>query len=257
MNGSLSPIRICGVTDDFIVLEKPPHWLSHPSKPSHTQSVWHELATVFGQPPPALINRLDRETSGLMLAARNREAASIFGKKMMRHEIRKEYVAVVWGICLRDHFFIDRPIDREQLYRDDTKIYLKQMTLDEDEAARAAARNYKGIRPDALTEVWTQKRFRGFSLLRLRLHTGRMHQIRVHLAHVGHPVVGDKIYGPDENLYLEFIQTGWTERLREQLLLERHALHAKHLSFTWKDKTCAYEAEIPQDMRDFLVAIGG
>ena len=106
----------------------------------------------------------------------------------------------------------------------------------------------------ARTRFETVRRFeRGgggerFALVRAHPETGRLHQIRVHLAHTGHPVVGDKIYGPDENCYLEFIDTGWTPALARRLLMNRHALHAHRLTFA--DRTV--EAPLPADMTDFL-----
>ena len=82
--------------------------------------------------------------------------------------------------------------------------------------------------------------------------TGRTHQIRVHLSSAGLPIVGDKIYGPDENLYLEFIQTGWTPRLAAELLLERHALHAAGLAFNLHGRHYAFTAPLPDDLKALL-----
>ena len=89
-----------------------------------------------------------------------------------------------------------------------------------------------------------------WSLVRAVPETGRLHQIRVHLAHLGHPVVGDKIYGPDEGCYLRFIETGWTPELARALWLDRHALHAHRLTFDPGDGTGpdTVEAPLPEDM---------
>ena len=90
------------------------------------------------------------------------------------------------------------------------------------------------------------------ALVRCIPETGRMHQIRVHLTHLGHPILGDKIYGPSEHCYLEYIQHGWSRELEEQLVLPRHALHACRLEFPFDEETFTAEAPLPEDMRRLL-----
>jgi 23S rRNA pseudouridine1911/1915/1917 synthase len=135
---------------------------------------------------------------------------------MQARAFEKEYLALVWGWPEREEFTVQAPILR-QGERKISRIYLKQM-----------------VHPDgafAHTDFRVEERFaksdgERFSLLRAFPRTGRMHQIRVHLAHAGHAIVGDKLYGPDEACYLEFIDTGWTPARAARLLLPRHALHS-------------------------------
>ena len=199
----------------------------HPSKPNGRRTLWDELRDLLsyelangGQ--VSIINRLDRETSGLTLVAKHRAAARDLGQQMMARHVAKEYLALVWGWPAEDDFEIDAPLLR-QGERQDSKIYLKQMVHPEGSTAQ--------------TRFRVEERFTGhttngdkFALVRAYPHTGRMHQIRVHLAHAGHPIVGDKLYGPDEECYLEFIRTGWTPALASRLLFPRHALHSTALA---------------------------
>src|SRR5467141_831746 len=214
--------KIIDETDDYIVVDKPAFLLMHPTKPDQRTTLWKELRELLafeiangGQ--VSIVNRLDRETSGLVLVAKTAAAARRFGLLMQAHRLHKEYLAIVWGWPDWGTKTVDAPMDRQGKHRQ-SAIWLKQMI------------HPKGA--SALTEFRVERRFtrstasgNHFALIRAIPKTGRTHQIRVHLASIGHPVVGDKIYGPNEKLYLEFIQTGWTSRLERELLLPRHALH--------------------------------
>ena len=158
-------------------------------------------------------------------------------------QIRKEYVAIVWGWPEHDEYKIHEPILR-QGERKPSRIWLKQAIHPEG--------------AEALTRVQVEQRFERqttngvrFSLVRARPVTGRTHQIRVHLAHIGHPVVGDKIYGPDEGNYLSFIETGWNSALRKSLLLPRHALHSEMLEVDGEERHC-WRAPLAADLAEWL-----
>jgi 23S rRNA pseudouridine1911/1915/1917 synthase len=105
---------------------------------------------------------------------------------------------------------------------------------------------------EAATDFRIEKRFvrqgRRFTIVRALPQTGRTHQIRVHLSHLGHPIVGDKIYGPDERLYLRFIEMGWTNELERQLLLPRHALHSARLGVADLD----WQSPLPADLTEWM-----
>ena len=236
--------RIIDETDDYVVVDKPPFLLVHPTKPDGTRTLWGELRQLLafeiangGQ--ISIVNRLDRETSGLVLVAKNAAAARRFGLLMQRQQIEKEYLAIVWGWPDWERHSVNAPLARQGEHGE-SSIYLKQ-----------------AIHPHgapAITEFRIVRRFRRltsageqFSLVRATPLTGRTHQIRVHLASLGHPIVGDKIYGPDERLYLRFIEDGWTPELERALLLPRHALHAASL----RVENTAWTAELPRDLQEF------
>lgn len=226
---------------DFLVVGKPPNLLSHPTRPDGKPSLLGWLQEKFPGEFIALVNRLDRETSGTVLVARSPEAASLLGTLTMRREIHKYYLALVSGRVEKEHGIIDAPIGRLGISADNP-IWLRQGVITPDDpTARKTAQ--------ARTEYWRLAAGDAISLLRLQAHTGRLHQLRVHLASIGHPVIGDKIYGPDPNLYLKFIAEGWTEEHQRILGLPRHALHAHELRFPWKSQAMTFVAPLPEDMK--------
>jgi 23S rRNA pseudouridine1911/1915/1917 synthase len=239
--------KIIDETDDHIVVDKPPLLLVHPTKPDGAATLWAELRQLLafeiasgGQ--VSIVNRLDRETSGIVLVAKTTAAAREFGLLMQSRQVTKEYHAIVWGWPEWETTKVDAPIIRQGEIGT-SKIYLKQ------------AIHPRGA--TAVTDFRVVKRFQkltpngeAFSLVKAQPLTGRTHQIRVHLAFLGHPIVGDKIYGPDENLYLRFIETGWTDELAHKLLLKRHALHASRLRI---DEGRDWSSPLPKDLRDWLL----
>ena len=230
--------------DDFLLVDKPPHLMVHPSVPGNPPTLLDGLEalclyelTTGGQ--LSLINRLDRETSGIVLVAKHKKAARTLSKAMERREFRKTYRAIVCGWPEEDEFLIDEPLLRKGEI-EPSAIWVKQMVHPDGKISR--------------TRFFVERRFRKetsngdrFCLVRCQPETGRMHQIRVHAAHSGHAIVGDKIYGPDEKCYLDFIENGWTPELERVLLLNRQALHAA--GFGWKEKE--WECDLPADMRSF------
>ena len=232
-------------TDDYIVVDKPAFLLTHPTKPDQRTTLWKELRELLafeiangGQ--VSIVNRLDRETSGVVLVAKTSAAARRFGLLMQQRALYKEYRAVVWGWPDWETKTVEAPLDRRGKHLP-SPIWLKQMI------------HPKGA--SAVTEFFVEQRFtrstlngERFTLIRAIPKTGRTHQIRVHLASLGHSIVGDKIYGPDENFYLEFIETGWTPKLEQQLLLPRHALHSAKLAI---ENAREWTSDLPNDLANF------
>jgi 23S rRNA pseudouridine1911/1915/1917 synthase len=219
--------------------------------------------------PPHLVNRLDRETSGIVIVAKNSEVAGELGKIWESRAVQKEYLAIVHGHVRDGHGLIDAPLGK-------------------DERSIVAVKDC--VRPDgapAQTEFWVERRFnrphprsrprqseseddgrergRGgealgetgppadvsiassslstYSLLRVTPRTGRKHQIRIHLAHLGHPIVGDKLYGGDEDLYLALVENRLTPEQRARLILPNQALHARAVRFVWRGQPMEFCCE--------------
>jgi 23S rRNA pseudouridine1911/1915/1917 synthase len=225
---------------DWLVAFKPANQLIHPTRPDSKNTFWHELIESFPNEKLSIINRLDRETSGLVLVSRNSETASILGKMTMARSIRKEYLALVFGKPL-EQGTINTPLDRLGKHQE-SKIYLKQGIILN---GNSATTHYQTI------ETRAHSSGSPISLVKIELETGRLHQIRVHMASIGHFVIGDKIYGADENCYLQFIETGWTPHLESKLWLNRHALHAHSLSFEWEKETQHIELPLATDLLNF------
>jgi 23S rRNA pseudouridine1911/1915/1917 synthase len=234
---------------DFIVVAKPADLLSHPTRPDGAPTLLGWLQGKFPGEFIALANRLDRETSGVVLAARSPEAASELGRMTMRREIEKYYVALVTGPVTAIYGYIDAPLGRLGV-SGENPVWLRRGVIPPDDALDRPS-------TPAQTEFWRLAAGAEMSLLRLHALTGRLHQLRAHLAWLGHPVVGDKIYGPDPHLYVKFIEHGWTEEHARQLILPRHALHAQELRFTWKGEPRDFVVPPPEDMAALAESIPG
>lgn len=218
--------------DDLLVVDKPGNLACH-SSDRPTLAGW---LRDRGIATPRLVNRLDRETSGLVVIAKNERAAKILGKAVLRREIEKEYVAICWGEFAEETGIVDAPIGVTR----DSVVYTKRVV---DPAGKPS-----------VTAFAVERRLPGFTVVRLTPHTGRAHQLRVHMAALDHPIVGDKVYGPDETLYLQFIERGVTGQMLEKLLLPRHALHAGRVAFRHPSggRRCEFHAELPEDLREFI-----
>jgi 23S rRNA pseudouridine1911/1915/1917 synthase len=246
--------------DDLLVVDKPGGLVCHSAQRAEFTSL-AEWVRGRGVATPRMINRLDRETSGLVVVAKNERAAKILGKQVLRREIAKEYVAICWGVLEADRGVIEQPIGLAP----GAVVFTRREVRADGQACRTdfeVERRLGGglwerhsCRDRSGQECPSHKNPpAGFTVVRLRPTTGRAHQLRVHLQWLGHPIVGDKIYGPDEKLYLEFIKHGVTNEMLTKLLLPRHALHACRvmLRHPTTQQPVTFEAELPADMRGFV-----
>jgi 23S rRNA pseudouridine1911/1915/1917 synthase len=226
---------------DLLVVNKPAGLVCHPTKNGEMSSLIGRARLYLKESaPPHLINRLDRETSGVVLIAKNPAAAGALGKILESRAIEKEYLAIVHGHVSENRGSIDAPLGK-------------------DEKSIVAVKDC--VRPDgapARTEFFVERKFsrggRDFSLLKILPLTGRKHQIRIHLAHIGHPIVGDKLYGGDEDCYLALAQNRLTAEQRVKLIFENHALHACALKFSWRGGQMNFSCEPEPWFARFLSA---
>jgi len=223
-------------TEDFIVVNKPAPLLVHPSVPGNPPTLLDGLKDLLAYDIAngarlSIINRLDRETSGIVIVAKNKTTAREFGIAMQQRQITKEYLALVHGTPQEKKFTVEAPILRAGEVGK-SKIWVKQIP-----------------HPDgkpSITKFELIEKLEPFSLLKAIPETGRMHQIRVHSLHVNLPIVGDKIYGINENCYLKFIENGWTKELESELILPRQALHCHRMSLEGIGK---WEAPVPNSFK--------
>jgi 23S rRNA pseudouridine1911/1915/1917 synthase len=232
------PLHFDVLVDDgaVLALDKPSGLPMHPTATYHKHTLSQLLRQRYAGENafvPAIAHRLDRETSGVVLCGRTAVAERALKMAFEAHRVRKTYLAIVRGELERDVMSIDLPMApvREGLH------VLMQIQHD-------------GGLP-AHTELRVLARGGGHSLLELKPRTGRQHQLRVHLSAIGHPIVGDKLYGPErEAPFLQYIETGMTPELHAQLGHERQALHAHSVCFahptTGEETTIS--APLPPDL---------
>ena len=212
------PLRICYEDEHFLLINKQANLPTIPSRHSTAslaEGVLHYYKSQKLNRTIHAVNRLDRDTSGLVLFAKHRYAHDLLSRQQKNKEMKRSYLAFVHGE-IEEEGEVEAPIGRKE--------------------GSIIERSVRSDGQYALTRYQTVKRYNGFSLLELSLQTGRTHQIRVHMAHIGHPLLGDDLYGGTKDL------------------ISRQALHSAQLEFyhPFLQKKLRFEAELEEDMR-FLI----
>lgn len=213
--------------DDLLILNKQPGVIVHPTKghPLHTiaNGLMKYMEDTDQMFKIRFVNRLDMDTTGLLIVAKNSHSQDNLTKQMKANAIEKRYIAVVGGIIEADDFTVNLPIGRP----------------DPESVARGVMMEggYPSVTHVKVLERFPMEKGEGYTMIELLLETGRTHQIRVHMSHIGHPLVGDDLYGGDNSL-----------------LIGRQALHAYQLSFRHPvtGKAITVEAPLPDDIREVI-----
>lgn len=223
------PLDVVYEDEDIVIVNKPKGMVVHPGNGNYSGTMVNslmyshkgELSGINGVVRPGIVHRIDKDTSGLLVVAKNDKAHKVLADKFKEHDITREYICLVKGIIPKDNITINLPIGRSDKDR-------KKMAV-----TKKNSRN-------AITHIKVIKRFKksGYTLVSAKLETGRTHQIRVHMSYIGYPIVGDDVYSKGTN---EFGITG-------------QMLHAKILGFIHpvKDKYMEWEVEPPKQFIDVI-----
>lgn len=235
------PLNILYEDEHLLVVNKPAGMVVHPAFGNYTGTMVNallhhcgDLSSIGGRQRPGIVHRLDKDTSGLMVVAKNDYAHRNLSEQFSMKQTEREYWAIVWGVFKKKRDRISAFIARS--HKDRTRMTVQKQ-------GKEAATNYEVL-----------EEFGAFSLLSLKLETGRTHQIRVHLAFIGHPVFGDLTYG-GRNRQLSGLSSR-DRQLAAELLeaMPRQALHAKTLGFLHpvKKESMRFISDLPADMQQLL-----
>ncbi|MDD6284690.1 MAG: RluA family pseudouridine synthase [Firmicutes bacterium] len=211
---------------DLLVVNKPKGMCVHPAPGNSDGTLVNallahcgdSLSGINGVIRPGIVHRIDKDTSGLLIVAKNDRAHNLLAEQIKEHSFNREYEAIVYGNVKNDEGVVDAPIGRHPVKR-------KQMCVTQ-KNSRSAVTHYRVL-----------ERFGDFTYIRLRLETGRTHQIRVHMAYIGHPVAGDPVYGPRKVIGE----------------LDGQCLHARHIGFVHPDgRYMEFESQLPDYFVRFL-----
>jgi len=232
-------------TSDYMVVVKPAGMLTHPTEANEPHTVAHWVVahdpTISGvgenAARPGIVHRLDKGASGILVVAKTQEMFGVLKKQFKQRTVEKEYVVLVHGVIAAETGSIDFSIDRGKDGRMVARPRVEEITLQKMHTVQPGK--------EAFTEFQVLQRFLHYTLLRVKIHTGRTHQIRVHMHAYGHPVVGDVLY--HQKQYVR----------KQAPVLGRLFLHAAKLCFSPKGKDVAvcFEAPLPKELSEFLAAL--
>jgi 23S rRNA pseudouridine1911/1915/1917 synthase len=244
------PLEIIYEDDDLSVVNKPAGMMVHAgsgatedarNRGTLVNALLHhyrQLSSTGGELRPGIVHRLDKQTSGLIIIARNDATHLKLAEMFSRRQLRKTYIALVHGELKHDTGTINAAISRDLIRR--TRMTTRRVT-----GGRTAISHYEVVRRIDST-------FGKFTLVRVRIETGRTHQIRVHMASIGHPVVGDTLYGAPARVAPVRKENG-----TEPISLDRNFLHAAELAFAHPrtGELLELSAPLPNDLKDFLTRL--
>jgi len=241
------PLEVVYEDDSLVVINKAADTVTHPGQAHYRGTLaaalqfhFNQLSDVAGQLRPGIVHRLDRDTTGVIIIAKDNQIHHQLSAQFERREVHKEYRAIVRGTVETDSGLIETHL------RVHPKVREKMMVCPPGDKARPAVTRYE-----------TLERFRGFTYVRLLPKTGRTHQLRVHMRHLGHPIVADRVYGGHAELRLSEIAPDATNAGGEDTLISRQALHAARLELQHPvtQQRSAWEAPLPADMQRTLEAL--
>ncbi len=247
------PLDVVFEDEHLVLINKPAGMIVHPGKGNYggtlaaaLQFHFDRLSDVAGQFRPGIVHRLDRDTSGLLVVAKDNQVHQRLSAQFERREVRKEYRAITWGVMQRDSDFIETHVRVHPKQRE------KMIVCEADGRAREAVTFYEVL-----------ERFYDFTYLRLFPKTGRTHQLRVHMQHLGHAIVADALYGGRASLARSYLSPAGRSLLRElpaaadDLLISRQALHAYRIEFRHpvSNELLEFEAPLPADFAATLAAL--
>jgi len=229
--------------EDILVINKPAGMVVHPGAGNYTETLvnaliykYKKLSDLNGSTRPGIVHRIDKETSGLLVVAKNNKAHAHLGKQFNDHSISRTYQALVWGVLRPLSGRIETLIGRSRKNR--------QLMSVTEITGKKAVTNYSTLK------VFDIKDIPKISFVECQLETGRTHQIRVHMAYKGNSLLGDQQYGK-KNLKFKKLNEEFAEKLK---VLNRQALHAKNLGFIHPttNKFISFESELPADFKKIL-----
>ena len=265
------PLDIVFEDEHLVIINKPANMITHPGKGHYRGTLagalqfhFNQLSNVAGQLRPGIVHRLDKDTSGVIVIAKNNQVHCRLSEQFEQRTTVKEYRAIVWGEVAQDRGVIDTHV------RINPKVREKMQVCEAEGNAR-----------QAVTHFEVAERFRGFTFMRLMPKTGRTHQLRLHMSHIGHPIVSDELYGGGKCVRVADVDGSLAQAERETLLsrkaesaakksgfdsvvdtfddvlIRRQALHAFRLSFRHPETgiPMTFEAPWPQDFEATLAAL--